>query len=106
MMNVHSEIVDSGGRRSLRLESHLDIERPAEEVFAYVSDQLNAPKWEHGLSMVVRLTPGPSGVGSEHEFTRVFLGRTGKGHNRSVKFDPGRYFEFVMTGGMDGRASY
>lgn len=64
MMNVHSEIVDSGGRRSLRLESHLDIERPAEEVFAYVSDQLNAPKWEHGLSMVVRLTPGPSGVGS------------------------------------------
>lgn len=107
MMNVHSEILDSGGRRSLRFDSHIDIERSAEEVFAYVSDQLNAPEWEHGLSRVVRLTPGPIGVGSEHEFTRVFLGRTVKGRNRFVQFDPGRYFEFVMTGGgMDGRASY
>lgn len=44
-------------------------------VFRFVADQTNAPRWQSGLRQVRRLTPGPIGVGTEHEFTRTFAGR-------------------------------
>jgi hypothetical protein len=45
--------------------------RPASEVFAFVSDQTNAPLWQEGLQEVRRITEGPIRVGTEHVFARV-----------------------------------
>jgi hypothetical protein len=45
--------------------THLDVDRPAGDVFAFVSDQLNAPRWQRGLHEVRRTTDGPIGVGTE-----------------------------------------
>jgi hypothetical protein len=55
--------------------THLDVGRPAGDVFAFVSDQLNAPRWQRGLHEVRRTTDGPIRVGSEHVFVRRFAGR-------------------------------
>ena len=87
--------------------THLDVDRPAGDVFAFVSDQLNAPRWQRGLHEVRRTTDGPIGVGSEHVFVRRFAGRRIESRNRFVEFEPGRYVAFeIPDGAMTGRASY
>ena len=76
-------------------------------VFRFVSDQTNAPRWQSGLQEVRRLTSGPIGVGTEHEFTRTFAGRALTSRNRFVRFEPGHLVEFEVPGAwLSGRASY
>ncbi|MBA2513779.1 MAG: SRPBCC family protein [Solirubrobacterales bacterium] len=73
------------------LETTVEISRPVTEVFAFVADQTNAPRWQGGLHEVRRLTEGPLGVGTEHEFIRRFAGRTrrhGTGSSRSRRDAP------------------
>lgn len=49
------------------------IERPQEELFDYLADLENEPKWNPGASNVVRVSPGPVGLGTvwEEDFARV-----------------------------------
>jgi hypothetical protein len=76
-------------------------------VFRFVADQANAPRWQSGLQEVRRVTAGPIGVGTEHEFTRIFAGRSLTTRNRFVRYEPGRLVEFeVPEGWLSGRASY
>jgi len=76
-------------------------------VFAFVADQTNGPRWQAGLAEVRRLTDGPLGVGTEHEFVRRFAGRRVATRNRFVGFEEGRYVEFeVPDGWLTGTASY
>jgi uncharacterized protein YndB with AHSA1/START domain len=89
------------------VETTLAIARPPAEVFAFVSDMTNAPRWQTGLHEVRRLTPGPLRVGTEHDFVRRFAGRQVASRNRFVAFDPGEFvaFEFPQ-GSITGRGSY
>ena len=65
------------------------------------------PQWQADLHEVRRLTDGPIGVGTEHEFVRVFAGRRLASRNRFVEFEPGRYVAFeIPEGWLTGRASY
>jgi len=76
-------------------------------VFRFVTDQTSAPRWQSGLRQVRRLTPGPIGVGTEHEFTRTFAGRVLTSRNRFIRFEPGHLVEFEVPGAwLSGRASY
>jgi uncharacterized membrane protein len=87
--------------------THLAVDRPAGDVFAFISDQLNGPHWQRGLHEVRRTTDGPIGVGSEHVFVRRFAGRQIESRNRFVEFEPGRFVAFeIPDGAMTGRASY
>ena len=49
------------------------IERPVEEVFDYVADLDHEPEWNPDASNVVRISPGPVGLGTvwEEDFARV-----------------------------------
>lgn len=83
------------------------IDRMPGEVFAFLADQTNAPRWQQGLHSVRRLDPGPIGVGSEHVFVRRFAGRVLESRNRFVAYDPPRRVEFeIPAGWLSGRASY
>lgn len=89
------------------VETTLEISRPVDEVFAFVADQTNAPKWQNGLHEVRRLTDGPIGVGSQHQFVRRFAGREVATRNRFVAFEVGRYVRFeIPEGWLTGYASY
>lgn len=92
----------------ISVETRIEIGRPAAEVFAFVSDQTNAPRWQSGLDEVQRLTPGPIRVGSEHSFVRRFAGRRIESRNKFVAFEPGRFvaFDIPPGGGVTGEASY
>ena len=85
----------------------VEIARPVQDVFAFVADQTNAPQWQTDLHEVRRLTDGPIGVGSEHEFVRTFAGRRFASRNRFVVFEPSRYVRFEIPSGLiTGTASY
>jgi uncharacterized membrane protein len=89
------------------VETAVEISRPVPEVFAFVADQTNGPKWQKDLHEVRRVTPGPIGVGSEHEFVRRFAGREIVSRNRFVAYEEDRFVEFeIPEGWLTGRASY
>ncbi|MFD3596693.1 SRPBCC family protein [Nocardia sp. NPDC058640] len=91
----------------ISIERTLDVARPADEVFALVADQTNAPCWQGGLDKVTRIGDLPLGVGTEHEFHRRFAGRVIKSRSRFVEYDEGRHVAFEFDdGSIAGRGSY
>jgi carbon monoxide dehydrogenase subunit G len=75
------------------------IERPREAVWAFMTDQANAPKWIYGLKESVLVTPGPMGVGSKLRETRT-LGKYTETYEIEVReFDaPSRYTGAAKAG--------
>ena len=51
------------------------IDRPRDEVAAYLRDPANDTRWIGGIRSVRLLTPGPVAVGSQVERVASFLGR-------------------------------
>ena len=48
-------------RRMVMVEEQIEIDRPAADVFAYMSDQTHGPLWQRELLEVRRTTDGPIG---------------------------------------------
>jgi len=91
----------------MRVEGQVDIDRSAADVFAFVSDQLNAPGWQKGLEEVTRLTDGPIGVGTRHTFVRKIAGRKLAADNEYYEYVPDRRVAFKLTSGSTpGAGSY
>jgi carbon monoxide dehydrogenase subunit G len=51
------------------------VERPADEVFAFVSDASNNPRWQKGMKSCTWTSDGPIAVGSTYDQAARFLGR-------------------------------
>jgi uncharacterized protein YndB with AHSA1/START domain len=83
----------------IRVEKSGIIQRPIEEVFAYIGDQTNTPHWQAGLVEVRRTTKGPIGVGTKHTFVRTFMGRRMEADNEYIAFEPNRRIAFKTTSG-------
>ena len=81
----------------IKVEKSIVIDRPAQEVFAYVSDHTNAPHWQRGLLEVRRETEGPIGVGTRHTLVRAFMGRRMEASNEFTQYEPNRLVSFKVT---------
>lgn len=93
--------------RRLQLETRTELQAPASKVFDFVADHTNAPQWQSGIDEIRRVTPGPIGVGTEHELTRRFAGMKVVARNRFIAYEPGRFVAFeIPSGKMTGVASY
>ena len=58
-----------------RIEGEIVIERPVEEVFDFVADERNEPRFNSRITRVEKLSPGPIGAGTRFraEMTRMGL---------------------------------
>ena len=83
----------------IKVEKGVIINRPIEEVFAYVGDQTNAPQWQSGVVEVRRTTEGPLSVGTTHTFVRNFMGRRMEASNEYVTYEPNKIITFKSTSG-------
>jgi uncharacterized protein YndB with AHSA1/START domain len=73
----------------IRDAASLTIERPVEEVFAFVSDAANEPRWHTDVLAVSATSAGRVGVGSTFRWVVDFMGR--KDMDVEVtQLDPGR----------------
>ena len=89
------------------MQTQIVVARAPEDVFAFVADQTNTPRWQSGLVEVRRLTPGPVGVGTEHVFVRRVAGRRVEARNRYSHFEPNSLIGFdVNDGGITGHVEY
>jgi uncharacterized membrane protein len=57
------------------LEFGVLIDRPLPEVFAFLSDPLNLPRWQSSVRQVKALSEGDVGPGSSFALTSEMLGR-------------------------------
>jgi uncharacterized protein YndB with AHSA1/START domain len=83
----------------IRAEQSSIIDRPIEEVFAFVGDQTNAPQWQSGLVEVRRTSDGALGVGTTHTFVRNFMRRRMEADNEYVAYEPNKRVAFKTTSG-------
>jgi hypothetical protein len=54
-------------RRTVVIETAVDIQCPAEVVFGYCSDHTNEIEWNPAMRRVAKITNGPVGVGTRYE---------------------------------------
>ena len=59
----------------ITLRETVEIDRPLEEVFNYVVNVENAPKWQPAVIEVKRITNGPIGVGTKFKEVAKMMGR-------------------------------
>ena len=57
-------------------ENTVTIQRPAGEVFAFLADFGNIPRWNYAIEETSKASAGPVGVGTRYRQTRTIPGRS------------------------------
>ena len=70
-------------------ENTVTIQRPAEEVFAFLADFENVPMWNYAIEDTRKTSAGPVGVGTRYRQTRTIPSRTTEEFEVTV-FQPGQ----------------
>ena len=68
----------------LEFENTIPIERPIDEVFAFLSDFENIPKWNYYVLEVRQLSESPIGIGTTYHQVR----KTDQQDFRIIEFEP------------------
>jgi uncharacterized membrane protein len=71
-------------------EMSVDIDRPPEDVFSFVSDLQNDPRWRREWVDAERTSQGPIGVGTTSSLFAKVLGRRTEAAYEVTEYDPGR----------------
>ena len=74
----------------IRTDIDIEINHPAADVFAYISNFENNPKWQSGMVDCQFTSEGEFGVGSTYKQIAKFLGRTIESHFEVTAYQPGR----------------
>ena len=74
-----------------------DVDRPASEVFAFVSDFENNPRWQKGMKSCRWTSPAPHGVGATYDQVAGFLGKEIVSSFRVVEHETGRRVKITTT---------
>jgi uncharacterized protein YndB with AHSA1/START domain len=70
-------------------ENTVTIQRPAEEVFAFLADFENIPRWNYAIEETSKASAGPVGVGTRYRQTRSIPSRSAEDFEVTV-FEPAR----------------
>ena len=80
----------------MRLETSVVINRPIDEVWAFLSDPFNMPRWR-GSRLAVRMTsPGPMGVDSTVQHRIVLFGLETQITHTVTEWDPPHAFAWAL----------
>ena len=70
-----------------RFQNTVTIARTTDEVFAFLADLRNIPKWNYAIARTVQTSPGPAGVGATYRQTRT-IPRPSEESLQSTVFEP------------------
>jgi hypothetical protein len=70
-------------------ENTVTIQRPQEEVFAFLADFENIPRWNYAIDQTSKASAGPVGVGTRYHQTRSVPNRSVEDFEVTV-FEPAR----------------
>ena len=74
----------------IKVTVDIQINRRAADVFAYISNFANNPKWQKGMVEAYYTTEPPIRVGSEYTQVARFLGRNIESTFKVIEYNPGR----------------
>ena len=80
-------------------ETTIFIERPQQEVFDFMSDPANSPKWQSNFVSSEWTSEGPAGVGSTQRSVSRFLGREIEATAEITVWDPPNQTGFKLLEG-------
>ncbi len=87
-------------------ENTVIIQRPVEEVFAFLADFQNVPKWNYAIVETTKTSPGPVGVGTTYHQTRSIPTRSDE-RFQVTAFQPARRLEIQgQIGPFHARIGY
>lgn len=81
------------------IEASIDIDRPAQEVFDYLADMSNNPRWQQGQQSCTWTSEPPLRMGSTYDQKAKFLGFSIVSSFEVVELEPGRKIRIKTTGG-------
>jgi uncharacterized protein YndB with AHSA1/START domain len=83
-----------------RASETVTIARPAAEVFAFIADGANNPKWRSDRLQVKQITPGPIGVGTVFEQKQDGpMGRRIAADYEITEYEPSARLSFRVAAG-------
>ncbi|GAA1986335.1 hypothetical protein GCM10009838_56070 [Catenulispora subtropica] len=71
----------------MRFDNTLSINAPVDDVFAYLAQPENLPRWNYALSHTEKTSPGPISVGATYRQTRT-IPRPAEEHFRITAYEP------------------
>jgi len=83
----------------MRLQHDVVIARPVAEVWRFMEDLRNYPRWQSGLVAMQQISDGAMGVGSRIGVVHQLLGRRLDLILEVTAFDPGRAFAARVASG-------
>ncbi len=83
----------------INLELSTLVDRPLEDVFNFLSNPLNVPKWQAMIASIEQVTPGPNAVGSKYNVHAEMLGRHIDGLMEITAYEPPTKFAFTNQAG-------
>jgi hypothetical protein len=88
----------------IRIEGEVVIDRPAEEVFDFVADARNEPRYNPRMLRAEKLTPGPIGLGTRFRDEVKSMGRPAEIAIEIVGYErPRRLTDSIHLSTMDIR---
>lgn len=85
---------------AINVTDEVVISKPLSEVFAFVADHENLPKWTVGVKESRRLTPGPPTTGTKYQVVGQLLGRSVVSTYEVTALDQDRSFQGTMNSPM------
>lgn len=83
----------------IEVSTSIEIDRPAPDVFAFVADFPNNPKWQRGQESCEWTSEPPLRVGSTYEQRARFLGKEMRNSFEVIELEPDRHVTFTSTAG-------
>jgi carbon monoxide dehydrogenase subunit G len=75
------------------------IDKPVKDVFAFVANPNNMPKWNSAVVSLEQITPGDVGVGTKFKSAGELMGRRIEGEMQVIAFEPDAQCGFEVNAG-------
>lgn len=83
----------------INLDFGILIDKPVKDVFAFVGNPGNMPKWNSAVASLEQITPGAVGVGSKFKSKAEMMGRSIEGEMQVTAYEPDTKCGFQVNAG-------
>ena len=83
----------------INLDLGVLIDKPVKDVFAFITNAANMPKWNAAVVSMEQITPGDVGVGTKFKNVGEMMGRRIEGEMEVIAFEPDTKYGFQMNAG-------
>lgn len=84
---------------TMRVESSIDIQAPAERVFAFIADIERQPEWIGAVAGVSNISSNPAQLGTTFQLSLSLMGKSADANQEVTRFEPNRVYTQSTTSG-------